>query len=112
MTINTDLGQVADSISIDMVNKLKHEADGDDYKLLDLLKENAEITKEHLERVWAARDEAAQRLRDAGVPMTEIADWAGVADSFLARRLIGAGGKRRVDRTRKQRRRRSGWPRD
>lgn len=112
MTINTDLGQAADGISVDMVDRLKQEADGDDYKLLDLLKENAEITKRHQERVWSARDEAAQRLRDAGVPMTEIADWAGVADSYLARRLIGAGGKRRVDRTRKQRRRRSSWSRD
>lgn len=106
--VSSFLGKKAEELSTDIVTEIIKEADGDDYRLLDLLRENAEITKRHQEEIWDTRDAAAKRLRDAGVPMTEIAGWAGVADSYLSRRLIEKGAKRIMDRTRRTRRRRTG----
>jgi hypothetical protein len=52
----------------------------------------------HLESVRELRDDAAARLRTAGMPMVRLAALAGVSDSHLTRRILANGGKRRVDR--------------
>ena len=93
--LSTPLGLEADDRSMWVIKNIVDEADGDDRKLLRLLAENATVTKRHKERIEAARDAAARRLRDAGVPMIEIADEASVTDSYLSRRLIQKGASRR-----------------
>jgi hypothetical protein len=49
-------------------------------------------------RARALRDYTACRLREFGVPNTEIARLAGVADSYIARRTLEKGAERRVTR--------------
>lgn len=93
--LSTSLGRDADDLSIEIINRIVEAAGDDDLLKLKLLAENAAITKAHKERVETARDEAARRLRDAGVPMIDIADTAGVTDSYLSRRLISKGASRR-----------------
>lgn len=56
-------------------------------------------TKEILDTLITERDTVAGRLRNKGLPMTAIANYAGVSDSLLARRILAGGGKRRSDRT-------------
>jgi hypothetical protein len=49
-------------------------------------------------RARVMRDYTACRLRQFGVPNTEIARLAGVADSYIARRTLERGAERRVTR--------------
>lgn len=49
-------------------------------------------------RARAVRDYTAYRLREFGVPNTEIARLAGVADSYVSRRTLAAGSTARVTR--------------
>lgn len=100
--LSTPLGREADDRSMQVIAEIAEKAGEDDRLLLRLLAENAVVTRQHKERLEAARDAAAARLRDAGVPMIAIADDAGVTDSYLARRVIKKGAARRNDRTKTQ----------
>lgn len=84
------------------IDNIIAEAGDDDEELLRKCREQTEAAEAHLERVRQVRDGAVQRLRDEGVPMTDIAKLAGVTDSALSRRILARGGKRRVDRRRKR----------
>jgi hypothetical protein len=79
---------------------------------LEILLDGAKNDREALERIrdflaemedMAARarvlrDYTAGRLREFGVPNTDIATLAGVTDSYIARRTIANGAARRVAR--------------
>lgn len=104
--LNSVLSREADDLSQELIAKIVAEAGGDDRALLRLLADNSEVTKRHQDRLIAARDDAARRLRDAGVPMIDIAEDAGVTDSYLSRRVIKNGATRILDRTKPRRRRR------
>jgi methylphosphotriester-DNA--protein-cysteine methyltransferase len=94
------LRDTADQQSLEWLEHLIEEAGGDDRTLLRLIRDNYRVTLTHAERLRQARNEAARRLRDEHVPMTEIAAEAGVTDSFMSRQLIAGGASRRADRTR------------
>lgn len=91
---SSNIKQEVDEISQGIIAKVTKHANGDDRLRLRLLREIAEVNSRHRERIMAARDDAAKRLREAGVPMIEIAGEAGVTDSYLARRVISNGSKR------------------
>jgi chemotaxis regulatin CheY-phosphate phosphatase CheZ len=93
----------ARKVSQEWLDRLVAEADGDDERLLHLCADHLEVVDEHGDRVRRElRDPAAQRLREAGVPMKRIATLARITDSALARRILHAGSKRRVDRRRRE----------
>lgn len=94
----------ADNLSMEFIARLNAAAKDDPYLELQLLKIGLDSSDRHQERLKARRLELAQQLRDAGDPMTDIANAAGVNDSYLARKLIAAGSTRRSDRTRRRRR--------
>lgn len=73
-------------------------ADGDDELRVRMVAAHLALVEEHADRMRDYRDDAAARLREAGVPMTRIAKLARVNDSALARRLFKRGGCRRVQR--------------
>lgn len=62
--------------------------------LADVIEELTEVTR----RARALRDATAIRLREYGVPTTEVARLARVTDSYLARNALAAGAPRRVTR--------------
>jgi replication-associated recombination protein RarA len=95
----------ADEISQEYIEFLTKLADGDPQKLLSLLDTGLKASKRHQDRLKALRLQTVKDLRDAGVPMIEIAAAANVNDSYLARLVIADGGARRNDRTRRRRRR-------
>jgi hypothetical protein len=99
------LGQVADEMSLEFIQRILKEADGQDPELVRLVADALEASERHHKRLQALRLEVVLRMRGAGVPMTEIADLARVNDSYLSRLVIRAGGGRRSDRTRPRRRR-------
>lgn len=98
--------QESDDISLRYIDQLLALSGGDPYAQLVLIRVGLEAVDRHTERLKALRLEIAQRLREDGDPMTEIAEAAGVNDSYLARLIIKSGGARRSDRTRRRRRRR------
>lgn len=98
--------QESDDISLRYIDQLLALSGGDPYAQLVLIRVGLAAVDRHTERLKALRLEIAQRLREDGDPMTEIAEAAGVNDSYLARLIIKSGGARRSDRTRRRRRRR------
>lgn len=74
-------------------------------ELLRLVDIGLKASERHQGRLRTLRLDTAKELRDAGVPMTEIAAEANVNDSYLSRQILADGGKRRIDRTRRRRRR-------
>lgn len=84
------------------VKRIVEVADGDDWELLRMCREQVEAAEHHRERVLEVRDAVVERLREQGEPMTAIASVAGVTDSALSRRILARGGKRRVDRRKRR----------
>jgi hypothetical protein len=79
------------------ITALLADADDDHERLRRL----AAYIREHddrAERARAARIEIAARMRDEGVAMQEIAESAGVDDSYLSRVLLKTGMTPRVRR--------------
>lgn len=75
------------------------EAAGDDLPCrLALLAEELALVGSYLARIEEARDDAVEALREAEWPMGRIATIAGVSDSYLSRRMIRRGARRRVIR--------------
>jgi hypothetical protein len=85
------------------IAKMIEDADGDDEHLLRLVADGMDVVKAHKKRLDEVQLQAAIRLRNEGVPMQRIARLARVSDSALSRRIIRAGGIRRVDRRRSRR---------
>jgi hypothetical protein len=94
--------QEVDAISKGIIDRITEIAGDDDRLLLRLLRPVAEVNSQHKERIMSVRDDAAKRLREAGVPMVEIADEAGVTDSYLFRQVIKRGSKRIKPRRRQR----------
>lgn len=105
MNILDPVAREADDISMDFIQRIVKEADGDQAAMLQLIDVALKASQRHQKRLKALRLETAAQMRGAGVPMTEIAEAANVNDSYISRLLIAAGGTRRVDRTRTRRRR-------
>lgn len=110
MNILGPVDREVEEISTEFIDRLVKRADGDSKVLLQLVSVALRASEEHQDRLKAIRLEKAKHLRDAGVPMTEIAEAAGVNDSYISRLLIQAGSQRRVDRTRNRRVRRNPPP--
>lgn len=108
MDILSPSGRPAEELSLEFIEYLQKEADGDPESLLRLLDAALEASRRHQGRLKALRLEAAKEMRDAGVPMKEIAKAANVNDSYLSRQILADGGTRRSDRTRQRRRRTRG----
>lgn len=98
MAKNSATGRDARKMSREWVERLVADAGGDDEALLRLCAEHLHLVEEHADAVRTLRDEAARRERGRGTPMVRIAKMAGVTDSALSRRILGAGDTRRVDR--------------
>lgn len=106
MNILDPIEREADNRSTEFIAHLVAQAKGDPYTELALINVGLKASERHQDRLKAIRLELVQQLRDAGDPMTAIAEAAGVNDSYLSRLVIQAGGVRRSDRTRRRRRRR------
>lgn len=109
MNVLGPIEREADERSVAFVQQLRDEAKGDLFAELELLDVGLQASKRHSDRMKARRLEIVKKLRNDGIPMTEIASAANMNDSYLARKVIADGGKRIVDRTR-VRRRRGGSP--
>ena len=70
----------------------------DDPDRLRMLGSMIRDAERHLENLRLDRLRTAQRLRDDGYAMIDIAKWARVTDSYLTRRLIQNGARRRTAR--------------
>jgi hypothetical protein len=103
MNILDPIEREADNRSMEFIAHLIAQAKGDPYAELALIKVGLEASERHQDRLKARRLAIVQELRDAGEPMTEIAEAAGVNDSYLSRLAIQAGAARRSDRTRRRR---------
>lgn len=80
------------------LNAMIAEAGGDDEALLRMATRELTYCVRYRDLVEEVRDMTAARLRRRGVPMTQIANIAGVSDSYLSRRLIRNGATRKVVR--------------
>jgi AraC-like DNA-binding protein len=67
----------------------------DDAELIRLCRAEMEASRDYHDKVRDILEAAAGRLREEGVPMTKIARYAGVSDTYLSRRLTGARGMAR-----------------
>jgi hypothetical protein len=66
-----------------------------DAELIQLCRDEIAAVRVYQHAVRDVMEAAAGRLRDEGVPMTKIAVYAGVSDTYLSRRLTGARGMAR-----------------
>lgn len=69
-----------------------------DREALERLRDFIAELQDVLSRARVTRDYTACRLRDFGVPNVEIAEMAGLADSYISRKAIANGGVRRLRR--------------
>lgn len=104
MTNHESIKRQADALSKSFIEQLEKAAGDDQYKLLSVVDVALQASKDHQDRLKEIRLKTVQQMREDGEPMTAIAEAANVNDSYLARLIIAAGGRRRVDRTRKRRR--------
>lgn len=108
MTSREAIKKQAEALSKSFIEQLEKAAGDDPAVLLEVVDAALQASKRHQDELKAIRLGAVQKMREDGVPMTEIAEAANVNDSYLARLVIMAGAPRRVDRTRKRRRRPEG----
>lgn len=80
------------------IQEMYDEAGGDPERLLALAGQARAASRAFLVEVERILDETAMDLRDRGVPMTRLARLARVSDSYLTRRLLRRGAKRKFDR--------------
>ena len=66
-----------------------------DAELIQVCRAEMEASRLYHDKVRDILEAAAGRLREDGVPMTKIARYAGVSDTYLSRRLTGARGMAR-----------------
>lgn len=92
----------ADELSQEFIDDVMKAAGDSEKDALRLIADAIQASQRHEKRLQDLRLNLAQRMRDAGVPMTEIAEAAKVNDSYLARKLIAAGAVRRNDRRRRR----------
>jgi hypothetical protein len=96
----TQAGLDAEQASIEWADRLVKDADGDDIKLLELIREQQRILAMHAKRLRDTRDAAMVRLRETGLSNIDLAEPAGMSDSGVSRRVLKAGAQRRVNRRR------------
>lgn len=94
----TSTGADAEQASLDWIDRLKTDAEGDDLRHLELLTEHLELAERHADRIRAERGKVFVRLRAQGISNVALKDISGLSDSGISRAAISAGAPRRVDR--------------